>query len=98
VLSGFVKSVTKLAFVWYQLKSGKSDEVIYPASLLKLETSVGISEEVINQLSLLMSLVFVGTVILAVTSATALAQNVFTVVQFFCIVNVAAQIVGLFLM
>jgi hypothetical protein len=49
---------------------------------------------VINQAQLVSSQVFVGTVILAVTLLVALAQNVFTVVQFFWIVNVAVQIVG----
>jgi hypothetical protein len=52
---------------------------------------------VINQLSLLRSLVFVGTVTLAVTFEVAFIVIVLTVVQFFWIVNVAFQIVGLFL-
>ena len=55
---------------------------------------VGTEAIVINQAEFDNSQVSVGTVIFAVTFEVALAVNVFTLVQFLWIVNVAFHIVG----
>lgn len=59
--------------------------------------TVGKLDEVINPLSLVISLVLVGTVMLAVLLLVALAVNVWTFEPFFCIVNVAFPTEGIWL-